>query len=117
MTVKKIVANIAVKGTAETVAFYRDLLDLDVVMDMGWIATLAATSNSATQISIATEGGSGTAVPDLSIEVDNVDAVHARAQDMGLTFIYPLTNEPWGVRRFYVADPAGKVLNILAHTG
>lgn len=117
MTVKKVVANIAVSDTAQTVAFYRDLLDMDVVMDMGWIATLAATGTSSTQISIATEGGSGTPVPDLSIEVDDVDAVHARAQQMGLTLDYPLTDEPWGVRRFYVTDPAGKVLNILAHTG
>ncbi len=68
------------------------------------------------QLSIASEGGSGTPVPDLSIEVDDVDAVHARAQALGHKIIYPLTDEPWGVRRFYVRDPAGKLLNILSHT-
>lgn len=33
-----------------------------------------------------------------------------------LDVAYPLTDEPWGVRRFYVRDPAGKLLNILSHT-
>jgi hypothetical protein len=29
--------------------------------------------------------------------------------------VHPLTDEPWGVRRFFVRDPSGKVLNILSH--
>ena len=66
-------------------------------------------------VSIATEGGSGTPVPALSIEVDDADAVHARALSLGLEIVYPLVDEPWGVRRFYVRDPFGNVVNILAH--
>jgi hypothetical protein len=49
------------------------MFELDVVMDHGWIATLASGETAPTQISNAIEGGSGTAVPDLSIEVDDVD--------------------------------------------
>ena len=115
MTVKKIVANIAATHPAETVAFYRDLLGLELVMDLGWITTVASPVHSGTQISIATEGGSSTPVPDLSIEVEDVEAVFATATKMGLRIDYPLTDEPWGMRRFYVTDPAGKLLNILAH--
>ncbi|MCX7565650.1 VOC family protein [Sulfitobacter sp. F26169L] len=115
MTVRRIVFNVATQSLPEVVTFYRDLLNLDVVMDLGWIATLASQGESATQISIASEGGSGTPVPDLSIEVDDVNATHQRAQDLGLKIEYPLTDEPWGVRRFYVVDPEGKVLNILTH--
>ena len=48
-------------------------------------------------------------------EVDDLDATYQRAQEMGLTIDYELTTEPWGVRRFYVRDPAGKLLNILSH--
>lgn len=69
----------------------------------------------ATQISIASEGGSGTAVPDLSIEVDDVDATFAMMQQAGFIVEYGPVNEPWGVRRFYVRDPFGKLVNILAH--
>jgi catechol 2,3-dioxygenase-like lactoylglutathione lyase family enzyme len=115
MTIKRIVANIAVNAIADVRDFYSDLFGLDVVMDHGWIATLASGETAATQISIATEGGSGTAVPDLSIEVDDVDAVYRRACDLGHIIEYELTEEPWGVRRFYLRDPAGKLLNILSH--
>jgi uncharacterized glyoxalase superfamily protein PhnB len=34
---------------------------------------------------------------------------------MGFGILYDLTDEPWGVRRFYVRDPFGKVVNILSH--
>lgn len=95
--------------------FYADLFDLSVVMDHGWIVTLASGETAQTQISIASEGGSGTPVPDLSIEVDDVDSVYARAKQLGHTIVYDLTDEPWGVRRFYLRDPAGKLINVLAH--
>ena len=62
-------------------------------------------------------GGSGAPVPDLSIEVDDVDEVHRRAREMGCKFVYDLTDEPWGVRRFFIADPIGKTLNVLSHLG
>jgi hypothetical protein len=38
-------------------------------MDHGWILTFAADASAAPQISVATQGGSRTLVPDLSIEV------------------------------------------------
>lgn len=115
MTVKRIVTNIAAAPVDAVRQFYVDLFDLDVVMDMGWITTLASGETAPVQISIAAQGGSGTAVPDLSIEVDDVDAAYQKAQEMGLAIEYELTAEPWGVRRFYVRDPAGKLLNILSH--
>ena len=99
----------------EAKAFYRELFDLDIAMDQGWIVTFASGETSKPQISVMSEGGSGTEVPDVSIEVDDVDTVHRRAVERGDDIVYPLTDEPWGVRRFYVRDPAGKVLNVLAH--
>ena len=29
--------------------------------------------------------------------------------------VYPLTDEPWGVRRFFTRDPNGVVVNVLSH--
>ena len=115
MAVKRIVANIAANAVAEVQKFYAELFDLQVVMDMGWIATLASDNSAATQISIAREGGSGTPVPDISVEVDDVDAVYLRAISLGHPIVYDLTDEPWGVRRFYLNDPTGKLVNVLAH--
>ncbi len=116
MTVRRIVANIAAADPARARTFYADVLGLAVVMDQGWIVTLAAADTAAPpQVSIASEGGAGTAVPDLSIEVDDVDDVFRRAVAAGFEIVRPVTDEPWGVRRFYVRDPFGKTVNILAH--
>lgn len=84
-------------------------------MDLGWIVTFAAEGSATPQISVATEGGSGTAVPDISIEVDNLDEVHRRVIAGRFEVEYGPVTEPWGVRRFYVRDPFGRLLNILAH--
>lgn len=115
MSVKRIVLDIATESIEEVRKFYLELFDLEIVMDQGWITTLASDEVGPVQISIATQGGSGTPVPDASIEVDNVDAVYDRAQRLGSDIQYDLTDEPWGVRRFYVRDPAGKLLNVLSH--
>ncbi|MCY7354852.1 MAG: VOC family protein [Lysobacter sp.] len=51
----------------------------------------------------------------MSIEVTDVDQMHAKALAQGIEIVYPLTDEPWGVRRFFVLDPNGVVINILSH--
>ena len=115
MTVLRIVPNIAADAPGEVQKFYADLFGLGVLMDFGWIVTLGSKESASAQVSLMSEGGSGTPVPDISIEVDDVDAVYKRAQELGCDITYALTDEPWGVRRFYVADPTGKVLNVLSH--
>ncbi|WP_209021541.1 VOC family protein, partial [Proteus mirabilis] len=67
-------------------------------------------------VSFASEGGSGTAVPDLSIEVDDLQQVLERMRKAGIALEYGPVDEPWGVRRFFVRDPFGRLLNILVHT-
>src|SRR5262245_35713827 len=65
------------------------------------------------QISFMSEGGSDTPTPDLSIEVDDLNTVLERMQAAGFPIEYGPAEEPWGVRRFYVRDPFGKLVNIL----
>lgn len=115
MTVLRIIPNLLAPDPASARLFYNELLGLDIVMDHGWILTFASEAATVPQISVASEGGSGTIVPDLSIEVDDVDEVYQRATSMGFGILYDLTDEPWGVRRFYVRDPFGKIVNILSH--
>ncbi len=67
------------------------------------------------QVGFGTEGGSGTPVPDLSIEVDNLDEALTRFKKAGIPIEYGPASEPWGVRRFYVRDPFGRLVNILQH--
>lgn len=115
MKVKRIVANMAVADVALARVFYQDVLGLDLLMDHGWIATYGAPTTMSVQVSFATEGGSGTAVPDLSIEVDDLASALERMVAAGFPIEYGPCDEPWGVRRFYVRDPFGKLVNILAH--
>ena len=51
----------------------------------------------------------------MTIEVDDVDAVHAKAVGLSLQVVYPLTDEPWGVRRFFVNDPNSVVITVMSH--
>ena len=115
MAVQRIVANIATDRFESVKAFYCDILEMKVVMDLGWTVTLASEAPSTPQLSFAHEGGSGTPAPDLSIEVDNLDEVHQRALAAGFAIEYGPVTEPWGVRRFYMRDPVGRLLNILSH--
>jgi catechol 2,3-dioxygenase-like lactoylglutathione lyase family enzyme len=116
MKVKRIVADIATPDPAAAKRFYKDVLGLELLMDHGWIATYGSGEKMAVQISFASQGGSGTPTPDLSIEVDDVDLACERMKQAGFAIEYGPADEPWGVRRFYVRDPFGKLVNILAHT-
>lgn len=117
MAVLRIVANLAAADPHAAGAFYQDLLGLEPVMDHGWIVTYAGQGSQTPQLSLASEGGNGTPVPDLSIEVDDVDEVHARARAAGYAITYGPADEPWGVRRFFMRDPLGRLVNILSHVG
>jgi uncharacterized glyoxalase superfamily protein PhnB len=84
-------------------------------MDFGWIVTFASEHAALTQLSFMSQGGSGTPVPDLSIEVDDLDDVQRRIVAAGMAIAYGPAVELWGVRRFFVRDPFGKLVNILEH--
>jgi len=114
--VKRIVLNIDTQKNADAANFYKDILGLDLLMDHGWIATYGALGQKMdVQISFASEGGSGTPIPDLSIEVENVDDILEKVKAAGFPIEYGPVDEPWGVKRFYTRDPFGKLINILSH--
>jgi catechol 2,3-dioxygenase-like lactoylglutathione lyase family enzyme len=115
MAVNRVVANIATEQMDAAKTFYGEVLGMTVGMDHGWIITFVGSGQASPQISFASEGGSGTPVPDLSIEVDDLSLVHERVVSAGYQPEYGPVTEPWGVRRFFVRDPFGRLLNILSH--
>jgi predicted enzyme related to lactoylglutathione lyase len=115
MNVRRVVPDFQTDDPAGSCAFYAEVLGLEPAMDLGWIVTFVAPGSPAVQISVIREDATASVVPDASIEVDDVDAAHAAAQRLGCEIVHPLTDEPWGVRRFFVRDPSGKVLNVLSH--
>jgi len=115
MNIGRVVPDIRSKQMDESRAFYVDFLGFNVGMDMGFITTFVSPSNPTSQISVLLDEGSSALLPNVSIEVEDVDKVYSDATERGLEIPYPLTDEPWGVRRFFVVDPSGTVLNIMSH--
>lgn len=115
MAVKRIVANLDGSELAEAKSFYMNVFELEMLMDLGWVLTFGADASMPVQLSIASEGGSGTPVPALSIEVDDFGDVIQRVHDLGITIEYGPVLEPWGVERFYIGDPLGNLINVLQH--
>jgi uncharacterized glyoxalase superfamily protein PhnB len=77
--------------------------------------TFAASCDPSAQISVLSEDATASVVPAASIEVEVVEAAYASARRLGCEIVHPLTDEAWRVRRFFVGDPSGNVLNILSH--
>jgi catechol 2,3-dioxygenase-like lactoylglutathione lyase family enzyme len=113
--VRRIVADLHAEDPAAGQAFYTDVLGLAVAMDLGWIVTYGAPGNPNAQLSVMREDAGAPMAPDVSVEVDDVDAAHAAAVAAGHEIVHPLTDEAWGVRRFFVRGPSGHVVNVLAH--
>ncbi len=118
MNILRIVPNIYSMDIEKSKSFYSDFLDMQLVMDMEWIVTFASKENPNSQISVLQFDQKGTldnSATFLSIEVSDIDALHEKARELKYEIVYPITNEPWGVRRFFVKDPNGATINLLAH--
>jgi catechol 2,3-dioxygenase-like lactoylglutathione lyase family enzyme len=115
VTISRAVPNIRSERPAETRDFFVDVLGFEVAMDMGWVVTVASPTNRSAQVTIV--GNDDMAAPGISVEVPDVDAVHARAVEQGIEIAYSLRDEEWGVRRFMLREPSGTVVNVLSHRG
>ena len=115
MKVRRIVANVQAVDPRLAEKFYGEILGLEVLMDMTWIRTYGSSALATVQVNFMSEGGSGTLVPDLSIEVDDLDAALSKFEKGGFHVEHGPVVEPWGVRRFFVRDPFGRLVNILCH--
>ena len=115
MSVKRLYPTIQADDPALAQSFYGDILGLEVVMDQGWVRTMAGKTTMPVQITIAKHAGSGAPMSDLSVEVEDFDAVLQKVKQAGLKIEYGPEVEPWGLQRFFVRDPFGKLVNILAN--
>ncbi len=113
MSISRAVPNIRSDRPAETRDFFVELLGFEVGMDMGWIVTVASPTNPSVQVTII--GNDDMAAPGISVEVADVDAVHATVVERGFEIAYPLRDEDWGVRRFMLREPSGTIVNVLSH--
>jgi predicted enzyme related to lactoylglutathione lyase len=115
VNIRRVVPNFRSDEPGAGRAFYGEVLGFEVEMDMDWIVTFVSPTNPTAQVSLIHRDASAPVHPDASVEVDDVEARHARAVERGFEVVYPLTDEPWGVRRFFVRDPNGMVINVMSH--
>ncbi len=114
MGVKRIKPNIQSDRFDESRAFYTDVVGLVEHAGLDWILFFG-TDHREVQLSVRSLDIKAGVHPDISIEVDDVDAVFGRAVVAAAEVVYPLTDEEWGLRRFFVRDPNGTVINVTQH--
>lgn len=115
MHAKRITANLPVADIEAAKEFYTDFLGLgDEEFNLGWVARFTSPDTGA-NVQLVTRDSAAPEDAVISVHADDVDAAYAQAQELGYEIVYPLTDEQWGVRRFFVRDPDGNVLNIVRH--
>lgn len=105
MGVHRVVPDLSSQSLDRAKVFYGEVLGLQPLMDHGWILTLADPERPGAQLSLMTHDETAPVIPAASIQVDDVDACHAAAVRAGAEIVHPLTDEPWGVRRYLSSRP------------
>ena len=116
MAVKRIKPNILSSDFEGSRAFYTGVIALEGGPGLDWIMFFG-TEHREVQLSVMALDIKAHQHPDVSIEVDDVDEVYARAVEAGAEITYPVTDEEWGLRRFFVRDPNGAIINVTQHRG
>jgi uncharacterized glyoxalase superfamily protein PhnB len=111
--IERAVPNLRSDRPEETRDFFVGLLGFESAMDLGWVMTVASPDNSSAQVTIISNDDPS--APGISVGVDDVDAVHARALEQGYEIAHPLRDEEWGVRRFMLREPGGTMVNVVSH--
>jgi hypothetical protein len=92
MSIRRVMPDIRSDSMEESRDFY-GLLGFEEVMNLGWVMTLGSPSNPTAQVTFMS---------------------HDRTAPVA-EIVHPLRDEDWGVRRFFVRDPNGRVVNVLGH--
>lgn len=113
MAITRIIANLYTSDPAALASFYKQVFELDIPLDMGWITFLSSDRTQKIELHTASEGGSGAELPVISIGVDDLDATEAAVRAAGAEVVYGPVQEKWGLRRFLFRDPAGNLVNVV----
>ena len=104
---------LAVRDTAEAARFYEAAFGARVVEELGPVRVLEIDGR---QVGLAPEAPDlGTPSPEtigattvrLSLHVDDADAATERAVAAGATVMFPVEDQPYGLRQGRVVDPFG----------
>jgi catechol 2,3-dioxygenase-like lactoylglutathione lyase family enzyme len=114
MRVVRVIADLQVDDLEAARAFYGRFLGLTVAFDLGWVARYTSPETGA-MVQVLTHDVAAPENPVISVLTPDIEEAYAEAQRLGFEIVYPLTTEPWGVRRFFVRAPDGNVINVVRH--
>src|SRR5262245_10281780 len=117
MRITGITASLPVDDIPAARSFYADYLGLSVEeMSLGWVARYRS-PDGRVSVQLVTRDASASEDSTISVHVGaGVDDAYAEARRRGYEIVHPLTDEPWGVRRFFVRAPGGAVINVVSHS-
>ena len=117
MQVTGITANLPVADIATARQFYMDYLGLSLEgFNLGWVAHYRSPDSEAA-VQLVTRDATAPHDSIISVHVGtDVDEAYAEAKRRGYEIVHPLTDESWGVRRFFVRAPDGNVINMVSHS-
>lgn len=101
--------------------FWSNYLDFEVAFDSSWFSLLVAEAGTASiafmtpdhpSVKPGPEAFNGTGLC-FELEVEDAETAHGTLLSKGLPIDYPLTDEPFGQRRFGFADPSGLWVDVV----
>ena len=114
MKAVEIITNLHTDDVEHAREFFRFLGLTEVGMNQGWVARFNSPDSDAC-VQVVTRDATAPEDSVMTIKVDDVDAAYAQAQRRGYEIVHPITDEAWGIRRFFVRSPDGHVINVAMH--
>jgi catechol 2,3-dioxygenase-like lactoylglutathione lyase family enzyme len=116
MNVTRVIANLRVADIAAARDFYTNYLGLSVEgFNLGWVARYQSPDGKAV-VQLVTRDATASQDSVVSVLVgSDLDEAYEEAKRRGYEIVHPLTQEAWGVRRFFVRAPDGTVINMVSH--
>lgn len=116
MTVTALYPVLMTDRPAALARFYAELLDLEPVFEADWFVQLTGQLGFVARDHDSVPERFRGALPAgllVTVEVDDVDAVHTRAVALGAPIELTLRSERWGQRHFITRDPDGTAVDVV----
>lgn len=114
MKATEAITNLHTEDVERAREFFRFLGLTEDTMNLGWVARFSS-PDSGVCVQVVTRDATAPEDSVMTIKVDDVDAAYDEALRRGYELVHPLTDEPWGIRRFFVRSPDGHVINVAQH--
>jgi catechol 2,3-dioxygenase-like lactoylglutathione lyase family enzyme len=117
MRTTRVFPNLSVPDIDKAKEFYVDYLGLSSEeFNLGWVARYSSPDGQAV-VQLVTQDATAPEDSAVSAAVGaEVDRAYEEALRRGYEIVHPLTDEAWGVRRFFVRAPDGNIINVTSHS-